>query len=89
MSIFVGLVLDGDDAYMAPEPWRDDDDGKVHASLKVEGPRTGFTTIQGAAGELHRLAAALTKAADAAEAWAAKHPKASSPRGGRPKAARL
>jgi hypothetical protein len=88
MSTFVSLVLDGDDAYIPDEPWRDDGDGKIHAFVKVTGPMSSFTNIHGAAAELHRLAAALTKAAAAAEEWGAKHPKAASPRGGRPKAVR-
>jgi hypothetical protein len=88
VSTFVALVLDGDDAYISGEPWRDDDDGKIHVELKVTGPMSSFTTLHGPAAELHRLAAALTKAAAVAEDWGAKHPKASSPRGGRPKAVR-
>jgi hypothetical protein len=85
VSTFLSLVLEGDDGYTAQEPWRDEEQ-QIQIAVNMTGPRSGFTTIQGPPGELHRLAAALTKAASAAEEWAAKHPRAAGIRGGRMKA---
>jgi len=70
MSVHVALVLKPEDTFTAQPPQRSNYGNRnMIVAIHLNGSGYGYTAIQGDPATLRRLAAALEKAAYAAQSW--------------------